>query len=58
LADVHVALANAYVELGNRERAGELLVQAERIHAANNELGGHLKRPLRELAGRIAFHTN
>jgi hypothetical protein len=57
LADVQLALANAYAELGKRDRASELLAQAEAIHAATKELGEHIKRPLRELAGGLRRHS-
>ncbi len=53
LADAKVALANGYLDLGNRKRAVSLLADAIAIHAAHKVLGEQYRAPLRHLALRL-----
>jgi hypothetical protein len=49
LAEAQVALADARLRAGDAAGARALLAQAQRIHAANRELGEQFRKPLREL---------
>jgi len=53
LADAEIALANCYLDLGNRKQAQVMLTDAKAIHASHRRLGEHYTRPLRQLEARF-----
>jgi serine/threonine-protein kinase len=54
LADAEIALAGCYLDVGDRQRARELLANAKAIHATHKQLGERYKKPLRELEARFS----
>jgi serine/threonine protein kinase len=54
LADAQIALAECWLDLGQRHRAAVLLTAAQSIHATHKALGEHYKKPLRRLRARMA----
>ena len=54
LADSQIALAKCLAELGHRDQARVLLVQAKAIHSTHKDLGEQFRKPLRELEARLA----
>ncbi|MFC5490395.1 protein kinase domain-containing protein [Dokdonella soli] len=53
IAEAQVALANAFLDLGDTGKARALAAAASTIDAAQEELGEHYRRPLRELLARL-----
>jgi serine/threonine-protein kinase len=53
LAEVQIALAEAWLDLNAPRRAAALLAQARAAHAAEPELGAHFSAPLMRVQARV-----
>jgi hypothetical protein len=54
LAEAQIALAECWLDLGQRNRAASLLAAAQSIHATHKALGEYYKKPLSKLKARVA----
>ena len=54
LADSKIVLAFCLLDLGRRDQAQPLLLQAKAIHASYKDLGDQFKSPLRKLEARMS----